>query len=164
MVHKIERTQTGVRMEKRILRVLKAVAELHDLTLGDLLEGIVLHAFEGKSAFGKPSLARIAELKKVYQLDLVASASPRLREAPGRAGGTTNRRQARARTTLASCRLTSCSRISTRTPSTRPRSTTGTTSPPPGRPCASRAPPSASAAGCAASPNAPTSPSATTSN
>jgi hypothetical protein len=78
----IERVQTGVRIEKRILRVLKAVAELHDITLGDLLEGIVLHAFEGKSAFGAQSLQRIAELKKIYKLDLDASASHRLREAP----------------------------------------------------------------------------------
>jgi hypothetical protein len=78
----VERVQTGVRIEKRVLRVLKAVAGLHDLTLGDLLEGIVLHAFEGKSAFGAQSLQRIAELKKVYKLDLDATASHRLREAP----------------------------------------------------------------------------------
>lgn len=78
----VERVQTGVRLEKRILRVLKAVAELHDLSLGDLLEGIVLHAFEGKCAFGRPTLARIAELKKIYRLDLDASASHRLKEAP----------------------------------------------------------------------------------
>ena len=76
----VERVQTGVRLEKRILRVLKAVAELHDLTLGDLLEGIVLHAFEGKSAFGKSTLARIAELRKIYALDLDARRSHRLRE------------------------------------------------------------------------------------
>ena len=44
----VERVQTGVRMEKRLLKVLKAVAELKEMTLGDLLEGIVLHAFEGK--------------------------------------------------------------------------------------------------------------------
>jgi len=33
----VERIQTGVRMEKRILKVLKSLAEYHDLTLGDLL-------------------------------------------------------------------------------------------------------------------------------
>ncbi|MBV8201063.1 MAG: hypothetical protein JOZ15_10620, partial [Acidobacteria bacterium] len=38
----VERVQTGVRMEKRILKVLKALAELRDMSLGDLLEGIVL--------------------------------------------------------------------------------------------------------------------------
>src|SRR6266702_580840 len=58
----IERVQTGVRMEKRILKVLKALAELHDLSLGDLLEGIVLHAFDGKAPFSKETLARIREL------------------------------------------------------------------------------------------------------
>ncbi len=76
----IERIQTGIRMEKRIVKVLKGLAEYHDLTLGDLLEGIVLHAFEGKAPFGKESLRKIVELKKVYRLDLDASASHRLTE------------------------------------------------------------------------------------
>jgi hypothetical protein len=77
---KIERVQTGVRMEKRLLKVLKALAEYHDLTLGDLLEGIVLHAFEGKAPFGRDSLKLIADLKRIYKLDLDASASHRLVE------------------------------------------------------------------------------------
>ncbi|MEL7372738.1 MAG: hypothetical protein AAFN74_27685 [Myxococcota bacterium] len=77
---KIERTQTGVRIEKRILKVLKGLAEYHDISLGDLIEGIVLHAFEGKCAFSKTSLSRITDLKKVYDLDLTASDSHRLEE------------------------------------------------------------------------------------
>jgi hypothetical protein len=77
----VKRVQTGVRMEKRLLKVLKALAEYHDLTLGDLLEGIVLHAFEGKCAFGGNSLQRIKDLKKFYELDLDSSASHRLTEA-----------------------------------------------------------------------------------
>ncbi len=81
----IERVQTGVRLEKRLLKVLKALAEYYDISLGDLLEGIVLHAFDGKAPFGPESLARIADLKKVYGLDLDASASHRLRE-PGEKG------------------------------------------------------------------------------
>ncbi|HXJ04828.1 MAG TPA: hypothetical protein VNH65_07005 [Candidatus Acidoferrum sp.] len=76
----VERVQTGVRMEKRILKVLKAFAEYHDMTLGDLLEGIVLHAFEGKSPFGLESLRRIKDLKKFYGLDLDSRASHRLTE------------------------------------------------------------------------------------
>jgi hypothetical protein len=76
----IERVQTGVRMEKRLLKVLKALAEFHDLTLVDLLEGIVLHAFDGKCAFEKASLARIRDLKKFYGLDLSSGASHRLIE------------------------------------------------------------------------------------
>lgn len=76
----VERVQTGVRMEKRILKVLKALAEYHDITLGDLLEGIVLHAFDGKCPFREENLARIAELKRIYHLDLDAAASHRLRE------------------------------------------------------------------------------------
>lgn len=79
--HLVERVQTGVRMEKRLLKVLKAFAEFHDLTLGDLLEGIVLHAFDGKCPFGQPSLERIRELKKFYGLDLDSTASHRLTEA-----------------------------------------------------------------------------------
>jgi hypothetical protein len=77
----VERVQTGVRMEKRLLKVLKALAEFHDLTLGDLLEGIVLHAFEGKTPFRRPSRQRIKQLKRFYGLDLDARASHRLTEA-----------------------------------------------------------------------------------
>ncbi len=76
----IERVQTGVRLEKRILKVLKAFAEYHDMTLGDLLEGIVLHAFDGKTPFSSESLLRIRELKKFYGLDLDSTASHRLKE------------------------------------------------------------------------------------
>jgi hypothetical protein len=77
---RVERVQTGVRLEKRLLKVLKALAELHDLTLGDLLEGIVLHAFEGKAPFSPETLAKIAELARIYALDLDASHAHRLRE------------------------------------------------------------------------------------
>ncbi len=76
----VERVQTGVRMEERILKVLKAFAEYHDLTLGDLLEGIVLHAFDGRCPFGVESLKRIKDLKKFYGLDLDSRASHRLTE------------------------------------------------------------------------------------
>ena len=76
----IERVQTGVRMERRVLKVLKALAGYKNLTLGDLLEGIVLHAFDGKTPFSPASLERIRELKKFYGLDLDSSASHRLTE------------------------------------------------------------------------------------
>ena len=76
----VERVQTGVRLEKRLLKVLKALADYHDLSLGDLLEGIVLHAFDGKTAFSRDTLARIGELKKIYGLDLDARHSHRLKE------------------------------------------------------------------------------------
>ena len=83
----VDRVQTGLRIERRILKVLKALAELHDLTLGDLLEGIVLHAFEGKQPFGEESLRKIAELKRIYQLDLDASNSHRMADRrPARRG------------------------------------------------------------------------------
>jgi hypothetical protein len=76
----IERVQTGVRIEKRLLKVLKALADLYDLSLGDLLEGIVLHAFDGKLPFDDAALTRIAELKAVFGLDLTSAASHRLVE------------------------------------------------------------------------------------
>ena len=76
----VERVQTGVKIEKRLLKVLKALAEYHDMTLGDLLEGIVLHAFEGKAPFERATLERIAQLKKIYGLDLEARHSHKLRE------------------------------------------------------------------------------------
>jgi hypothetical protein len=68
-------------MEKRLLKVLKGLAEYHDLSLGNLIEGIVLHAFEGKCALGEDSLKRVADLRRVYDLDLDAAASHRLSEA-----------------------------------------------------------------------------------
>ena len=76
----VERVQTGVRMEKRLLKVLKAFAEFHDFTMGDLLEGIVLHAFDGKLPFSQDSLQRIKELKRFYGLELDSKASHRLKE------------------------------------------------------------------------------------
>jgi hypothetical protein len=88
----VERVQTGVRMEKRLLKVLKGFAEYHDLTLGDLLEGIVLHAFEGKCPFSEDSLRRIRDLKKFYGLELDASASHKLTEARPLATGRKKRK------------------------------------------------------------------------
>lgn len=80
----VQRVQTGVRMEKRLLKVLKAFAEFHDMTLGDLLEGIVLHAFDGKTPFSPASLERIQQLKKFYGLELDSAASHRLKEIRGK--------------------------------------------------------------------------------
>ena len=79
---RVERVQTGVRIEKRMLKVLKALAEYFGISLGDLLEGIVLHAFEGKAAFDAETQQRIEALKGVYGMDYDASASHRLFEEP----------------------------------------------------------------------------------
>jgi hypothetical protein len=76
----VERVQTGVRMEKRLLKVLKALAELKDMSLGDLLEGIVLHVFEGKTPFTRESLREIEQLKRIYGLTLKASDSHQLQD------------------------------------------------------------------------------------
>jgi hypothetical protein len=67
-----------MRIEKRMVKVLKALAEYHDMTLGDLIEGIVLHAFDGKVPFNEKSLNKIKEIKKVYDLDLDSTHSHRL--------------------------------------------------------------------------------------
>ena len=76
----IERVQTGVRIEKRILKVVKGLAETVDLSVGDLLEGVLLHAFEGKAPFSKATLKKIEDLKRVYGLDLTAADSHQLKE------------------------------------------------------------------------------------
>jgi hypothetical protein len=76
----IARIQTGVRIEKRLLKVLKSLAELKDMSLGDLLEGIVLHAFEGKTAFSPATLEQITQLRKLYGLTLRATDSHDLKE------------------------------------------------------------------------------------
>ena len=78
----IERVQTGVRLEKRLVKVLKALAEHRDMSLGDLIEGIVLHAFEGQTPFSLETLETISQLKRIYGLELGAADSHRLAEAP----------------------------------------------------------------------------------
>jgi len=76
----VTRVQTGVRIEKRILKTLKIIAAHKELSLGDLLEGIVLHAFEGRPAFSDETLKLIAEAKKSTGLDLTADDSHLLDE------------------------------------------------------------------------------------
>jgi hypothetical protein len=80
---RVTRVQTGVRMEKGMVKVLKALAELFDISLGDLLEGIVLHAFEGRSPFDDETRARITALKEVYGMEYDASASHQMFEEGG---------------------------------------------------------------------------------
>jgi predicted DNA-binding ribbon-helix-helix protein len=77
----IVRVQTGIRIERRILKVLKALAEHQDMTLGDLIEGIVLHVFEGKLPFAASTLKTVQDLKRIYGLELTAASSHQLGEA-----------------------------------------------------------------------------------
>lgn len=76
----VERVQTGVRIEKRMLKVLKALAEQKDMTLGDLIEGIVLHAFEGKTPFSERTLKEIEQFKLLYGMTLTGADSHNLKE------------------------------------------------------------------------------------
>jgi hypothetical protein len=89
----VVRVQTGVRLEASMLNVLKALAALKGMSLGDLIEGIVLHAFEGQSAFSAETLDRIRDLKKVYGLKLRASDSHALVESPQPRRPTARRRR-----------------------------------------------------------------------
>jgi len=77
----VERVQTGVRLERRLLGVLKALADLHGMTLGDLIEGMALHAFEGKAPFGPQTLERIRALRQAFDLELTAADAHGLVEA-----------------------------------------------------------------------------------
>jgi len=88
----IERVQTGVRMEKHMIKVLKALAEYHDMSLGDLLEGIVLHVFEKKLPFNEATLERIAQLKQVYGMNYDAGASHQFTESAPPHGGRRERK------------------------------------------------------------------------
>lgn len=85
----VERVQLGVRMEKRMVKVLKGLAEHRDMTLGQLLEKIVLHSFEAvpgqegemcASPYSKESLAVIAGLRKIYGMDFDTHASRRFQD------------------------------------------------------------------------------------
>ena len=80
MKKSVERVQTGIRIEKRLLKVLKALAEHLDLSVGDLLEGITLHSFENKHAFSAETLKKIEQLKNVYDLDITAEGSHQLKD------------------------------------------------------------------------------------
>ena len=85
MAKKIERVQTGLRIEKKILKVLKGLAEYLDVSMGDLVEGLALHAFEGKAPpFSDQQLKKIEQLKKVYDLTLTSADSHKLIEAGDR--------------------------------------------------------------------------------
>jgi hypothetical protein len=76
----IERVQTGVRIERRLLKVLKGLGEYLDMPLGELIEGIVLHAFDGQQAFSPATLERVDQLKSIYGLTLTAADSHSLTE------------------------------------------------------------------------------------
>lgn len=79
----VERIQTGVRLEKRLIKVLKALAEYLEMPLGELLEGIVLHALDGKAPFSPETLELIGKLRDIYGLDLTAESSHRLVDRKG---------------------------------------------------------------------------------
>lgn len=79
----IQRVQTGIRLEKRLLKVLKGLAEHLEISLGDLIEGIVLHSFENAAPFSPGTLAKIEQLKQVYDLPWTAADSHQLKEKDG---------------------------------------------------------------------------------
>ena len=76
----VTRVQTGVRIEAHLLKVLKALAAELDLSLGDLLEGVVLHAFEGRVPFSAETLRKVRALRRIYGLELSAADAHKLRE------------------------------------------------------------------------------------
>jgi hypothetical protein len=78
---RVHRVQTGVRLEKRLVKVTKALAEYLGMSMGDLLEGVLLHAYEGKAPFSGETLGKIAGLKEIYGLDLDAADSHHLIDA-----------------------------------------------------------------------------------
>lgn len=75
-----ERVQTGIRIERRLLKVLKGLAEHLDMSVGDLIEGIALHSFENKAPFSERTISKIRQLKTVYDLDWTAEDSHRFKE------------------------------------------------------------------------------------
>lgn len=81
VTHKIvDRTQTGVRIATPLLKVLKGLAEYKDVGLGDLLEGIVLHAFENEPPFSDETLKVIGKLRDIYGCELTIRDSHTLEE------------------------------------------------------------------------------------
>ncbi|MEV0199164.1 hypothetical protein [Nonomuraea sp. NPDC050691] len=76
----VERAQTGLRIERSLLKVLKGLAEYLDMSLGDLVEGVALHAFEGKAPFSPETIEKIEQLKAVYGMTLTTADAHRLAE------------------------------------------------------------------------------------
>lgn len=76
----VQRAQTGVRIEKSLLKVLKGLAEYCELSFGDLLEGIVLHSLEGKPPLSAETMKVVNRLKQVYGCTLTAADSHKLTE------------------------------------------------------------------------------------
>ena len=77
---RIERTQTGLRLEKRMLKVLKGLAEHFEISTAEIVEAMILHNFEGKSPFTPETLTKINQLKQVYDLELTIADSHSLCE------------------------------------------------------------------------------------
>ncbi|HVF71873.1 MAG TPA: hypothetical protein VM940_09725 [Chthoniobacterales bacterium] len=77
---RVERVQIGARMEKSLVKVLRGLADYLDISMGDLLEGITLHALEGKAPFSEETLAHVRRFKTVHGMTLTARDSHRLIE------------------------------------------------------------------------------------
>jgi hypothetical protein len=60
----------GLTIDRNILKVLKALAELEEASLGELMGRMFLHALEGTQPFSDETLATIAKLKQIYGLTL----------------------------------------------------------------------------------------------
>ena len=89
----VERVQLGVRMDKRMVKVLKGLAEFNGVSLGELLEKIVLHSFdpvvgqEGEACASPHSIAALAaitDLKRIYGMDYEVHATRRFAKGPHR--------------------------------------------------------------------------------
>lgn len=78
--HDTGRTQTGVRISTPVLKVLRALADYRSMTLGELIDGIVLHAFDNKTPFSKETLKVVAQLREVYGLSLTSADVEGLRD------------------------------------------------------------------------------------
>ncbi len=77
---KIERMQTGLRLEKRMVKVLKGTAEYLDISMSELVECMALHAFDGKLVFGEETRGKIEALREVYGLQLTSADAHGLEE------------------------------------------------------------------------------------
>jgi len=71
-----DRTQTGLRMDRALLKVLKGLAEYLNMNLADLVEGVLLHGLEGRSAItDEATLETIQQLRQIYGMQLTAEDS-----------------------------------------------------------------------------------------
>ncbi len=64
-----QRVQLGLRMNKSVVKVLKATAEYMDMPFSALIESMAVTALEGQCIFGPDVMEKIEQFKSIYGMN-----------------------------------------------------------------------------------------------